>query len=726
MGEPFGKYILHERIGLGGMAEVFRATLPGAGGIDKPCVLKRILPHYAFDPDFVRMFLDEARISILLQHGNIVPVLDFGEAQGTYYIAMEHVAGKNLREVIERSKQADVAIPITVALFVTIEVCRGLAYAHDKVGPDGKHLGLIHRDVSPSNVLVSYEGDVRLVDFGIAKVRSRTTQHTGVALKGKIPYMSPEQARGLPIDPRTDVWATGIVLYQMLTGRRPFQGADELNTLELVREGAFALPRSMRPDVPAEVEDVVCTALSKKASDRFDGARAMQVALSQILGRLDPTVTSANLRAFLASLFAGDAAAGNPEAARARGAAAGKAAAVKPMPVKPIAAPRQPAGKAADPRARAAPAPARALPTVVGTVDGAGLAVVRDSAPTDPDQEDKTVTGDVPVDPRKTVMDPTYSSISLLEVEDETELSGVPEAVKLAGRMAGQFQVPVTARSSVQTGPTTPRDPPILLEAKKTVREVPAEIRPTVREGDEPKASAAAKPLKPTDRIWPAAPAEAEKPGTAKERSVTLPIIRASRSPALMAVAAVGAVGLIVGLSLLAFRDPAQVAPTPVPFAAPAPVLPAAPAPVEAPPAAAVASPAQPAAPQGPVPTPPPAPRDLRPHASGAGARAAPANAGGAAKLSDLRSPANLPDSLPADAPTGILSVNSTPWAEVFVDGRRRAESTPVTLRVPAGSHVVRLFNPEIGVSRTLQVEIRAGETTRLAPQLAAARGNGS
>ncbi|MBI2894822.1 MAG: serine/threonine protein kinase [Deltaproteobacteria bacterium] len=558
---PFGKYVLHERIGSGGMAEVWSATLPGAGGIDKRCVIKRILPAYVDEPAIVQMFLDEARISISLQHGNIVPVFDFGEVDGSHYLAMEHVAGKDLRAIRIQAAKKAAPFPIGIAVFVVIEVCKGLSYAHSKVGPDGRHLGLVHRDVSPTNILVSWEGTVRLVDFGIAKVRAKGIQTLTPGLKGKVPYMSPEQARCEPVDARTDIYATGVVLYELLTGRRPFDGDDRVTTLDLVRRGLFDPPRALRPDVPEELDEVVRIALALDREQRFHEARAMQVVLGRFLAKLDSTLTSTDLEGFLRSLFP-------DEFARTR----------QPPPV--------------------------------------------------------------------TVTDPLEKALLLAAGEEpgpKTEQAAIRPTVpeRTSGAPAVEDAFPRTASAAVASAP-----------ARSSA-------------GSQAAISTSSTTATPTSVS--AAASRVDIPGSRK--------LSTSLAVAALVLVAAGVGAWSVSGSPVETPDASVGVP---PSTVPSPA--ASPSPVSSPSSAPSPSPS-------PSPTPSTSPSAL-----------------------------TLPSR--AAARQGTLIVGSQPWGAVFVDGRRRAESTPATLTLPAGRHRVLARNPDSGLEGSQTVEVRAGETARVVLRL--------
>ncbi|HKE15869.1 MAG TPA: protein kinase [Kofleriaceae bacterium] len=273
---PFGKYYLLERINVGGMAEVFRAKAYGVEGFERLVAVKRILPNIAEDKDFIRMFIDEAKIAVQLNHANIAQIFDLGVVDTHYYIALEHIHGRDLRAIFDRCRQRGGGqeapgepMPIAQACFVTMKVCEGLDYAHNKRDQTGRELNLVHRDVSPQNVLVSFEGEVKLIDFGIAKAAGKGSKTQAGILKGKFGYMSPEQVRGLPIDRRSDVFSAGIVLYELLTGERLFVGESDFSTLEKVRNVEILPPSTYNRRIPDELERIVLKALAKDPEERY-------------------------------------------------------------------------------------------------------------------------------------------------------------------------------------------------------------------------------------------------------------------------------------------------------------------------------------------------------------------------------------------------------------------------------------------------------------------------
>jgi serine/threonine protein kinase len=280
-GPRIGKYRVVRRLAQGGMGEIFIARANGRGGFEKTVVLKRILQQNAGDRDAVQMFMDEARLMAALNHPNIVQVYDFGTAAGGHFFAMEYVHGEDLGRIMKAATLAGRTLPLDLSLGVIAEAAAGLHYAHEKRGDDGAPLQIVHRDISPSNLLVSYDGAVKLTDFGIAKWSQRQTETRYGALKGKIAYMSPEQCRGGPLDRRSDVFGLGILLYELTTGTRLYQGASDFGVLEQIVNQDPPPPSSRRRDYPVALERIVLRALSRAPERRQETARALQQELEE-------------------------------------------------------------------------------------------------------------------------------------------------------------------------------------------------------------------------------------------------------------------------------------------------------------------------------------------------------------------------------------------------------------------------------------------------------------
>ena len=300
----FGKYELLEKLATGGMAEIYRARYHAMPGVTKPLVIKKILPAFAGNPNFVSMFVNEAKIAVGLSHGNIAQVFDFGEIEGEYFLAMEFVHGQPLSKVLKRCRKIGIPVlPVPFAILIAAEMCKGLHYAHTRLDEKKQPLNIIHRDVSPQNVIVSYEGQVKVVDFGIAKARTagRTETEAG-AVKGKYLYFSPEQARGKDLDARTDVFATGIVLYEMVCGRLPFEG-KMIQVLSKIVKGEFRPPRELNPDLPEELESLILTSMALDREQRFPTAQAFGEALTSYLYRSAPQFSVSSLHGLMEYLF---------------------------------------------------------------------------------------------------------------------------------------------------------------------------------------------------------------------------------------------------------------------------------------------------------------------------------------------------------------------------------------------------------------------------------------
>ena len=261
-----------DRIAVGGMAEVFKAKAFGVEGFERLIAVKRILPSIAEDEEFITMFIDEAKIAVQLQHANIAQIFDLGKVGDSFFIAMEYVAGKDMRAIFDTMRKKSEPVPIPMAAYIAMKVCEGLDYAHNKKDAAGRDLNLVHRDVSPQNILISFDGEVKIIDFGIAKAAGKAGKTQAGILKGKFGYMSPEQVRGMPLDRRSEIFAIGICLWEMLTGERLFIGESDFSTLEKVRNVEIVPPSSYNKRIPEELEKIILKTLSKDVEDRYQGA----------------------------------------------------------------------------------------------------------------------------------------------------------------------------------------------------------------------------------------------------------------------------------------------------------------------------------------------------------------------------------------------------------------------------------------------------------------------
>ncbi len=278
----FDKYLLQKKIAVGGMAEVFRAKLKGEEGFEKLVVIKRMLPHLSEEEQMVKHFIDEARLAARLKHENIIHVYDFGNHQGAYYIAMEYLFGKDLHILWRKSQDPGPALDLSNLLYIVAKICEGLDYAHGLTDLKGTPLNIIHRDVSPHNIFITYEGNVKIIDFGIAKAASHSSKTRVGVIKGKAAYMSPEQAEGKGMDHRSDIYAVGIILYELLAQRKMFEG-DTFEVLAKVREARFEPLESIVPDLPQPLYEILRKALAKNPEERYSSGEAMQLDIEDCL-----------------------------------------------------------------------------------------------------------------------------------------------------------------------------------------------------------------------------------------------------------------------------------------------------------------------------------------------------------------------------------------------------------------------------------------------------------
>ncbi|WP_437483651.1 protein kinase [Sorangium sp. So ce1014] len=299
-----GRYRLLKKIGMGGMAEIWVASVAGISGVKKICVVKRILPHLIDSPEFVRMFLDEARIAATLDHPNLVQMYDIEEVDGVPVIAMEYLHGEDLRTVKKSLRSANRRMPFEHAITIAAGVAAGLHYAHEKVGFDGRPLDIVHRDVSPHNVFVTYDGAVKILDFGIAKAANRVNETRDGALKGKVPYMSPEQCTSEQLDRRSDIYSVGILLYEMSTGSRLFRrGVTEFELMRAIVEDPVLPPIEVCSDYPPELQRIVLKCLERDREKRYATARDLQIDLEAFAREERLATSSLALSSFMAELF---------------------------------------------------------------------------------------------------------------------------------------------------------------------------------------------------------------------------------------------------------------------------------------------------------------------------------------------------------------------------------------------------------------------------------------
>jgi serine/threonine-protein kinase len=385
-----GRYELTLRLATGGMAEVFLARQVGIGGFEKTVAVKRILPHLASSPEVVQMFLDEAQLAARLDHPHITHIYDFGSDGGLPYLAMELVPGEDLAEIAEMAAQRGLPVPPSALATLLIAACDALHYAHEMRGPTGQPLGIVHRDITPSNVLVRYDGGVKIADFGIARAETRANRtHSGV-LKGKYAYMSPEQARGEPVDRRADIWSLGVCGWELLAGRRLFARESEPAITNAVLTARVPSPRTFRPDAPRGLADVILRALARDPAARWQTAQTMQLALEEYLSGAGTMPSKITLARYMRHLF-------GPERAAERERLVGGSVPARPTtdvlaPSGPAAS-REPAPSSPTPSAvRARPSPrvpalskrTRLLLAALLTGAAAGVSWLAHPHPTEP------------------------------------------------------------------------------------------------------------------------------------------------------------------------------------------------------------------------------------------------------------------------------------------------------------------------------------------------------
>ncbi|MGK0360549.1 MAG: serine/threonine protein kinase, partial [Bradymonadia bacterium] len=301
--QRFGKYTLLKHIATGGMADIYLANMKSGLGFEKEVVIKRLRPEHAANPELVGMFLDEARTAANLTHPNIAQIFDLGEFDGDYFIAMEYVRGVDLLRICSHGIEANNYLPLHHAVRIMANVCDALAYAHDECTAGGVALKVVHRDVSPTNILISYDGACKLIDFGIAKAKTQATLTKVGQIKGKFGYMAPEQCRGEPVDARTDIFAVGINLYEITLGRRLFKGASEVETIEKIEDAIVTPPIEVNARFPEMLSRIVMRSLAREPEERYQDARQMQIALEEFLVSAGLRSTKGMMGAYIRRLF---------------------------------------------------------------------------------------------------------------------------------------------------------------------------------------------------------------------------------------------------------------------------------------------------------------------------------------------------------------------------------------------------------------------------------------
>lgn len=300
---PFGQYQLIEKIAQGGMAEIFKGKALDQEGLDRTVVIKRILPHIAASPEFVEMLIDEAKIAVMLSHGNIAQIYDLGKVAEDYFIVMEYVEGKTLSQIMRKLRTLGKQIPIAAAATICAEIANGIDYMHRKMDDDGNPLHIVHRDISPQNIIVSTAGTVKIIDFGIAKAKTKISTTDSGILKGKFAYMSPEHAEGEKLDYRTDIFSLGIVLFELLTGQRLFKGKNNAETIRKVKKSKVPTPSGIRSVIPPELDLIVFKALQRDRTKRYQSAHTLAQDLTKLLIQYYPSFSPRELVQYLHDLF---------------------------------------------------------------------------------------------------------------------------------------------------------------------------------------------------------------------------------------------------------------------------------------------------------------------------------------------------------------------------------------------------------------------------------------
>ncbi len=297
----FGKYILMDKVATGGMAELYRAKMIGAKGFEKLIAIKKILPHLTSEESLIKSFIDEAKLAAFLQHPNIIQIYDFGSTEGTYFLAMEYLFGKDMKFIIKKSEMTDKLICLDDALLITIQICNGLFYAHNLKNFQGESLNIIHRDIGPQNIFLTYDGQVKIIDFGIAKAANQNSCTQEDFIKGKLAYMSPEQARGKKINHQSDIFSIGIMLYELATHKRMYAG-DTYKIYTKVCDANFDPAEKANKDLPPILYDILNRALSKKPEHRYQSAEEMASDLEMCLSQLSNQTTTKSLSQYIKDL----------------------------------------------------------------------------------------------------------------------------------------------------------------------------------------------------------------------------------------------------------------------------------------------------------------------------------------------------------------------------------------------------------------------------------------
>ncbi|MBI5477493.1 MAG: protein kinase [Deltaproteobacteria bacterium] len=669
--ERLGNYQIIERIATGGMAEVYRARVTGAHGFAKEFALKRILPHLCDEEEFISMLVDEARIMVTLDHPNIVSVHEFAKAEGTYLLAMELVRGRSLFDVEKRSRaipSSELSIPDL--LFVAAQTAAALAYAHSRRDSLGNPLSIVHRDVSPQNILISGAGDVKVVDFGVAKAAGKLTATRMGVIKGKFAYMSPEQARGDGLDARSDIFALGVVLWEALARQRLFRGDSETATLRNVMGKAIPSLAQVDPRIPARVAAIVRKTLERRVEDRYQDAETLESDLVGILHRLQPGYTRRHLAERMGELFA-------PEIADE---------ASRPLPVEHTI-------KSLDDAKPSAPSPS-AEEQARKEAQARALAEVGPAPKGTPEPSDaKTkAAAEAPSDEQKTV---SQRGLPPAEISGPAQAvnEGAVRELSTRGQVAvvgpaGSGAVSTSGRAAV---PPAANADPGAISASGT-----ATVAPISSSGS------AVVPLR-SSPLFAAALAAA----VVAVAGLVTAIILTRRPPTTVYVTA--PTGGVVGTGTVPMGTGVGAPP-------PTGARPTGPATTPAPTGAPAATGATGAkAPTGDRTPPPPRPatgsRKPPPSRAPTGVKVAPPATGPKAP-SGAKAPTGTPPA-PAPPKTGRLSLLSEPWGRVTIDGRAVGNTPLRGVELAAGTHTIEIKNPVTGQGKTFRLTVAPGEDVR-------------
>jgi serine/threonine-protein kinase len=713
-GSSIGRYVVKKRLAEGGMAEVYLAQATGPEGFAKDVVIKVVRSFLASDQQFIDMFIAEARLSSRLNHANVVQIFDFGKHDDSYFIAMEYVRGASLFDLRKRCREHGVPFPPTLVAEIGAQVARGLQYAHG-LSDKGKPLAIVHRDVTPHNVLLSFDGAVKLTDFGIAKA---STSHTAPGiLKGKFAYMSPEQARGEPVDARTDLFALGIVLWEMLTGGRLFDGDSEMAVLRAVQESLIAPPDRLNPDIPHELSEIVLKALARPVADRFQTAFELDKALATFVLRAARSVEDSSVALFMQQVYADTIAAEDGERL---GTPVGTPAVQRG--VVPQASSFGFGDTLAVDRSNEF---AKGRPTSPSTPARAG--VPSGGARAEPIRTDQMLA----VGPQRTEQIPAVGSgrtdkaPGMFSTEPIPNLPGASRPPVRTDMMPAHRSSPsqpdlvigvtdVVAKDKVAQPKTDPEKNPLGAQPvnldNSTIRvsdSVKLDVQRRIAEhqaAEQPRKTAEPTVLKPrvlAIDLQPSAP----EPQTSPTAPATPP--PETRSPALIGVSVLVALAVLAGGGYAAFGRSTETKPV-----AEAPAEPVKPSPPEAtPPPVAEARPTETIA----AVVAAPEPVDVTPDAAVVVAVAEPA------PPKPLEPVVVPPVVQEPEKPTavakpatlalryGTVSIKAVPFAELLIDGRKSGEVQGLkAVKMPFGSHKVTLVHPKRSETFTVTVDGRA------------------